>query len=445
MAVYLPEKVFAVCISQLNAGYKQFELSPDRQFKLVRLGSQSRVFLVNFDKNLSDDFTCKTGWSSGAGTVAFGGGVVTGMLLVAATSATVPVAGWIVGGAIAIAAIGYGIFQMMQSPTCSEMISFQESQWKNFHPTVRFDSIKVGNKDMQHALTKNSMLACKEGGILLPFISSISAQNAAKNIAKNNRIELGVNIGSGFVAGVLFGFSMGTSLPAGGLLGGARSLHIATQTAIFGAFLPIGYYVINPLASYTATSINEGFSNGEYENLKNGGESSSSMIQPTDSWDPYSVVLDAKDIPNIRTRMTQNNASKADIAKFDAGVLEAERQGSYALKNNPNLREMIIRTGNGEFGADLRNQVTNRSGNRRGMINESNVNKVATGHNEIARASIHENITRNVVTSGKVAGGIITLIAPFISNFYAERAIRIAAEDFANDSTDSINVSASRA
>lgn len=62
------------------------------------------------------------------------------MLLVAAASMTVPVAGWIVGGAIAIAAIGYGIWQMMQTPTCSEMIGFEESQWKKHHTTVYFDS-----------------------------------------------------------------------------------------------------------------------------------------------------------------------------------------------------------------------------------------------------------------------------------------------------------------
>lgn len=442
MAVYLPENVFAVCTSQLSSGYKQFKLSDDRQFKSVKLGTQSRVFLVKIDKKLSDDFTCKTGWSSGAGTAAFGGGVVAGMLLVAATSATIPVAGWIVGGVIAVAAIGYGIWQMMQSPTCSEMIGYQESQWKLHHTTVRFDSLKVGNKDMQLALTKNSMLACKEGGMLLPFISRISAANAAKNIANNNRIEMGVNIGSGFVAGVLFGFSMGTALPAGGFLGGARSLHVLQQTAIFGAFLPVGYYVINPLASYTATSLNGAMGDNSYENVKGSGESSSSLMQPTDSWDPYSVVMDARDVPEIRNRMIQNNASRADIARFDAGVAQAERQGSYSLRNNPQLRDMITRMRNGDFGAALQDRITNRSGNLRGMINERNVNNVASTHNRNANASIRENITRNVVTSGKVAGGIITLIAPFISNFYAERAIRLAAEDFASDNTGSISVNA---
>lgn len=442
MAVYLPENVFAVCTNQLSSNYKQFKLSDDRQMRSVQLGSQNRVFLVKIDKKLSDDFTCKSGWSTGAGTAAFGGGVVVGMLLLAGGAATVPVAGWIVGGALAIAAIGYGIWQMMQTPTCSEMIGFQESQWKKHHTTVRFDSAQVGNKDMYLALTKNSMLACKEGGILLPFISRTSAMNAAANIANNNRIEMAVNIGSGFIAGVLFGYSMGTTLPIGGFLGGARTLFVLKQTAIFGAFLPVGYLVINRFASYTATATNAAMGDNSYENVKGVGEDTTSLLQPTDSWDPYSVAMDAKDIPNIRTRMNQNKATKSDIAKFDAAVAEAERQGSYSLKNNPQLKEMITRMKNGEFGAALKEMITNKSNNLRGMVNKKNVGNTANIHNENGKASIKANVRSNIETSGKVSGGIITLIAPFISSFFAERAIRVGAEDFANDVTNSITVNA---
>lgn len=129
MAVCLPENVFAVCTNQLSAKNENFKLSSDRKSKTVFLGSKNTVFLVKMDKKLSADFTCKSGWSSGAGTTTFGGGVVLGMLLVAATAATVPVAGWIVGGVIAIAAVGYGIWQMSKSPTCSQMIGFQE--WRS--------------------------------------------------------------------------------------------------------------------------------------------------------------------------------------------------------------------------------------------------------------------------------------------------------------------------
>ena len=439
MAVYLPEKVFAVCTNQLNPDYKQFLPSDDRKFKTVKLGSQSRVFLVKLDKKLSDDFKCKSGWSSGAGTAAFGGGVVLGMLAVAATSATIPVAGWIVGGVIAIAAIGYGIWQMMQSPTCSQMIGYQESQWKMHHTTVRFDGGNISTKDLYLALTKNSMLACKEGGVLLPFISRVSASNAADNISSNNNTEKWINIGSGLIAGVLFGFSMGTALPAGGFLGGAQSLHILTQTAIFGAWLPVGVFIINPAASYSAQTINTALSDGDYQSVKENAANSSSLAQPTDSWDPVSTGNDVRD---IRTNLIINNATRRDIVTFDAGVAEAERQGTYSLRNNPQLNEMITRMRSGEFGPELQDRITNRSGNLRGMVNERNVNNVSNSHTERGNISIQENIRANYVSSAKVAGGIITLIAPFISNYFAESAIRIAAEEFAADSTDSITVNA---
>lgn len=438
MAVYLPEKVFAVCTNQLNSDPKKFELGDNRQKKTVKLGSQQRVFLVKLDKKLSEDFTCKSGWSSGAGTAAFGGGVVVGMLLVAGTAATVPVAGWIVGGIIAIGAIGYGIWQMMQTPTCSEMIGFQESQWKKHHTTVYFDS--NGNKgDFFLALTKNSLLACKEGGVLLPFITETAANNAAKSIATNNRVEMGVNIVSGALAGVLFGFSMGTSLTAGGFLGGARTLHVFQQTAIFGAWIPVGYFIINPIASATGGWLN---SNENYDSVKDASISSTALPQPADSWDP---VTPAKDIKEVKTLLGQNNASQSDMNKFAAGIAEAERQGTYSLKNNPELREMINRMKAGEFGPELQDRVTNKSGNLRGMVNEKNMSSVKDTHNQNSNAAIKENIKGARIKSATGAGGILTLIAPFIGNYFAERAIRVAADVFVNEDARSITVNANDA
>ena len=438
MAVYLPQKVFAVCSNQLNSDPTKFELSDKRPKKTVKLGSEQRVFLVKLDKKLSEDFTCKSGWSSGAGTAAFGGGVVVGMLLVAGTAATVPVAGWIVGGVIAIAAIGYGIWQMMQSPTCSEMIGYQESQWKKHHTTVYFDS--NGNKiDLFLALTKNSLLACKEGGVLLPFITETAASNAAKSIANNNRLEMGVNIASGALAGVLFGFSMGTTLPAGGFLGGARTLHVLQQTAIFGAWIPVGYLMINPAASATGGWLN---SNENYDNVKDASNSAGSLPQPADSWDPVTPIQDVKE---VRSLLGKNNASKADINKFDAGIAEAERQGTYSLKNNPELREMINRMKAGEFGSELKDRVTNKGGNSRGMINEKNMSSVRETHNQNSKATIRENIKSARIKSATGAGGILTLIAPFIGNYFAERAIRVAADMFVNEDTCSIKVNANDA
>lgn len=441
MAVYLPEKVYAVCTNQMDPAPRQFLVSDLREpsSRTVLLGSKSHIFLVKIDKKLDSDFKCKTNWSSGAGMVAMGAGVAVG-LGIAAACMTVPVAGWIVGGIIAIGSLAYGLWKMSQRPSCSEMIGFEESQWNLHHTTVRFDSLKVANKDLHLALTKNSMLSCKEGGVLLPFISQTSAISAAQNIADNNNTEMWINIGAGALTGILLGLSMGMVVPAGGTLTVAQgSLHVLKQTAMFGVWMGVGHYAIMPLASGFATTTNSWLGGDNYDVVKDNQTSSSSPVLPTDNWDPLSPRNDIRD---IRNRMAQNNVSQADLAKFDAGIAEAERQGSYSLKNNPQLQEMINRMKAGEFGPELQERVTNKSGNLRGMVNENNVRNVAGSHSERTNSSITENNKLNIRARATATGGILALIAPFASNYFAEQAIRLAAEEFAADATDSISVNA---
>lgn len=441
MAVYLPEKVYAVCTNQMDPAPRQFLISDLRQplSQTVLIGSKNRIFLVKIDKKLSSDFKCKTNWSSGAGMVAMGAGVAVGLGLAAACM-TVPVAGWIVGGVLAIGCLAYGLFQMSQRPSCSEMISFEESQWNLHHTTVRFDSFNVANKDLHLALTKSSMLSCKEGGVLLPFISQASAITAAKNIADSNNKEMWINIGAGALTGILFGFSLGMIVPAGGSITLAHgTLHTLKQSAFFGGWMIVGHYAITPSAQWSGTRINSHLGGDNYDRIKDIQYSSSSTLTPTSNWDPLSPRNDLKD---IRNRMAQNNASNTDLAKFDAAIAEAERQGTYSLKNNPQLREMINRIRTGEFGPELQERVTNKSGNLRGMINEKNLKNVSNTHSERTNSTIAENNKLNLRGRATSTGGILALIAPFVSNYFAEQAIRLAAEEFSSDSTDGITVNA---
>lgn len=264
MGSYLPENVYAVCLNQLGTNHRQLQLSDDRSgensLKTVKLGSESRIFLVKLDKKLSDDFTCKSGWSSGAGTVAIGVGILGG-LAVAATVATVPVIGWIVGGGIALYCIGSAIWDVMKSPTCSEMIGFEESHWVMHHNTVRLDSSKVKMKNKFLALTKNSKLVCKEPeGVLLPFISETLAKQAAEAIGNSNQIELG-NVMAGLFSGFLLGFGLGEAgadtgagLTLGGVNISAASLSAISQSLAFGGWTLAGHYVINPYIINPATN-----------------------------------------------------------------------------------------------------------------------------------------------------------------------------------------------
>ncbi|REC41994.1 hypothetical protein [Chryseobacterium pennipullorum] len=445
MAVYLPEKVYAVCTNQMNPDPRQLLLSDLRESfaRTVKFGSKDKVFLVKIDKKLTEDFKCKSNWSTGAGMVALGAGVGVG-LGIAAVCMTVPVAGWIVGGAIAIGSLVWGIWKMSQRPSCSEMIGFEESKWTLHHSTVRFDSGKISVKELHLALTKNSMLTCKEGGVVLPFINQADAMSAAGTIAGNNKTEFWTNVAGGFLTGALLGFGMGIALPAGAALTwGQGTMHALSQAAIFGLWIPVGQYVITPLAIGFGVKTNEFLADGDsYTNVKDIQQSTEDPMLPTDNWD---AVSPAKDINDIRNKLIQNRASKADIAKFEAGIAEAKKQGSYSLKNNPDLKEMFERMKAGEFGKELQERVTNKSGNFRGKVNEKNASKSAENHSQKATTSINENNRANIRSGLTATGGILTLIAPFAANFFAERAIRLAAEGYTNDNTKGVTVSATDA
>ena len=445
MAVYLPEKVYAVCTNQMNPDPRQLLLSDLRESfaRTVKFGAEDKVFLVKIDKKLSEDFKCKSNWSTGAGMVALGAGVGVG-LGIAAVCLTVPVAGWIVGGAIAVGAVIWGLFKMAQRPSCSEMIGFEESQWTLHHTTVKFDSRKVEVKDLHLALTKNSMLTCKEGGDVLPFINKADAMKAADTIAGNNKTEFWTNVAGGFLTGALLGFGMGVALPAGASLTWVQgTIHAVTQGLIFGAWIPIGQFVITPLAGKFGTGVNSAQANGDsYKDVKGAQQSTDDPIIPTDNWDLWSPIKDGRD---IRKKLAENKASKADLEKFDKGIAEAKKQGTYSLKNNPDLREMFERMKAGEFGKELKEQVSNKSGNFRGKVNEKNANKSAQAHSEKANLSISENNKANIRSGATSTAGILTLIAPFAASYFSERAIRLAAEGFTNDVTKGVTVKATDA
>lgn len=440
MAVYLPEEVFSVCTNQMDASPKKLLSSDLRDSKSVMYGVKNKVFLVRIDKKINSDFKCKTNWSSGAGMVAMGGGVAVGLGL-AASCMAVPGVGWVVGGIIAVGCLAYGLWQMSQRPSCSEMIGFEESQWKMHHNTVRFDSASVANKDLYLVLTKKSMLSCKEGGVLLPFISKASAKNVAESISTSNNTELTVNIVAGAITGVLLGFTMG--MPAYAV--GAKTpfkigaIHVFKQVAIFGGWMVAGHYLVNPAATKTGEWSNSALSDGSYDHVKEQQASSSSTISPTSNWDPLSPAMDTRDIKN---RMAQNNASQSDLAKFDAAIAEAERQGTYSLKNNPMLKEMITRIKAGEFGLEVKEMVLNKKGDLRGKINRTNINNTSKQHSANTKPEVAKNKILNNRAKVTRSGGVLALIAPFIGKFFAERAIRIGAEEWESDITNGITVNA---
>jgi len=433
MQSYLPDKVYVVCTNQLGTGYRQLTIDGDLRPKpnqTVQLGSQERVFLVKLDKKLTQDFTCKSGCSSGAGTMAFGAGVATG-LLVAAAVATVPVAGWIVGGAIAIGCLAYGAWQMMQSPTCSQMIGYEESKWVLHHTNVRLDSQHVSLKDKHLALTKRSMLICKEpGGVLLPFISEAMAADAAEKIGNNNQTELGWGVAAGFISGFMLGSGFGW-----GVLGS------------YVVWMGIGHYLINPVAEGFGDWTGDVLGNETYRDIKSasveGNESFDdlSTINPNDEYNLPEDATDVRNLSQIRDMMIKNGASKKDIGQINEAIKAAESNGGkMGAKDNPAARDVLNKIKAGEYGQEAKEIFTNRSGNMRGMNTAKNHGKVI----ESKKNNIQANNARSIKTGAKTIGGAIQILQPFIGAFYAERAIRLAAEVFDQDAASSISVNANQ-
>lgn len=76
---------------------------------------------------------------------------------------------------------------------------------------------------------------------------------------------------------------------------------------------------------------------------------------------------------------------------------------------------------------------TNKSGNLRGMNREANYRK-ATNNRQ-------QNIDRNRTANRKAIGfGVIQLLFPFISSYFGNEAIRLAAEISEQDATNSVSV-----
>lgn len=447
MGSYLPDKVYTVCMNQLGTEYKQLtidnELRPITN-QTVKLGSQNRVFLVVLDKKLTDDFKCKSGWSSGAGTVAFGAGVAVGMaatvglgiaagLTVAAAVAVIPVAGWIVGGAIAIGCLIWGAVQMMQSPTCSQMIGYEESKWVMHHQTVRFDSQNVKLKKKHLALVKNSKLVCKEpGGVLLPFISEALAAQAAKAIGENNQSEMKWGIAAGAISGFMLGSGFGWA-----------------ALGQYAVWMGIGHYALNPLANKFGDATGSILGNETYDEIKdvayqdpewweNPVENAKS-INPNDEYNLPDDYNDIKNLSEIRDNMIKNKANANDIAKINTALEKANANGgTLSSKNNPEMKEILAKIKAGEFGEEVKRIYTNRKGNMAGMNTSANANKAINSK----LANNKSNNRTNFKTGAKAIGGAIQILQPFICAYFGERAVRLAAEIFDQDTMNSVSVNA---
>lgn len=425
MGSYLPDKVFAVCTNQLGTGYKQLtidnELRPTAN-QTVKFGSKGRVFLVKLDKKLTDDFTCKSGWSSGVGTAALGASMLGG-LSVALSLSLIPVAGWVAGGLLAVGCVIWGIFQIAKSPTCSEMIGYEESKWVMYHQFVRFDSSNVNLKEKHLALVKNSMLICKEpGGVLLPFISESLARNAGKNIGHMNQLNMGLSTAVMAFTGFMFGLGFGWA-----------------AIAQFAVWSGVGYAFITPVVNEFGSFTGDLFGNETYNKIKENSyqnisyEKDPTEIKPTDNYDIVGGIMDLTGLFKLKKLLVENGASKNDIAQINEAIKTAQNNGGSMLPSkNPQMKEILSKIKKGEFGQQVKDIYTNKRGNMQGKSTETNARK--------AISSKKMDVFENRKSAAKGIGAPIQLLQPFVSAAIAESAVVLGAEIFDQDNNSSISV-----
>lgn len=441
MSVYLPENSFVVCTKSSVAEYKKLLVSGEvRNFITVQT-KIARPFLVVLDRNLSNNFTkCTTNWNSGFGAAAVGAGVIVGLgatvglgvaggLTVAAAIAVVPFAGWIVGGAIAVCCLIYGVSQMLKKPTCIEMVGFEESMWKLPHPTVRFDGKNVEIKEKHNALLNTSFLVCKEGGILMPFIDENKAKEAAEVIKKNNDIDFWTTGSISFFCGFMCGFGMtGTT----SILAGFGSFALWTGGGLF---------VIQPISNAIGYSIAQNSENENYNRIRENAEQSYwpsiSDVSPDDNIDIEGAI-------NILTAAGVNSQGKSELTTM---IKVASKGGAGSTFNNikelsikyPNGYNLLQQIKAGEYGQSTYKAFYNSKGNLRGMnrTNRTNANQAA---NKIPASSRMQTFNR----IGSLAAVALACIQPGFSTWLGEKTIEAAANIWAADYTNSISVVSSQ-
>ncbi|WP_159479885.1 hypothetical protein [Chryseobacterium sp. 18068] len=229
------------------------------------------------------------------------------------------------------------------------------------------------------------MLKCKEpGGMLLPFISETSAQQAAEAIGYNNRRELATNAAAGFLTGFLAGTGLGGAGAATGIgyLGmTAPTISVLGTTVSFIGWTAAGHYVINPYVFSPATSWTseniaqlEGTSDS-YGTIKNEANSKPDGQQWGAIPDPAANNDTLQTLYGVKKNMIENGASRQHIAEINTAISEAQKAGTYKAGEVPAVKTVFQNIREGKYGQSVRDVFTNKSGTGTGMNRETNYNR----------------------------------------------------------------------
>ncbi|GAA3518724.1 hypothetical protein GCM10022393_36040 [Aquimarina addita] len=413
-AKYIPNETPVVCTYQTSAAPSKLILT--RSKITVVQKSKKMGLLTVADKNIQTDVVCKIPVNLVSSILAFGAGLIVGILVFSN-----PI-GWVIGAialvTIAVAAVTYTASKINHA--CTSNLS--AGSWTLGHPTVKFDK--------EPALTQVSILTCGKSGILMPILDPALAQQAAEDIAFGNRMEIGANS----VIAFFFGFGVAS---AGASLFGTS---IVTKSAVPAVRLFLGTIIGSPLLALATTYQkeymrgNESFEDNESYQRLNEVEGPLNYDLEDIEWVKDSSTRDLSDPENIDDIFSYKNWGDARKALIQKGVStehlkiyeklsKMSRQQRRATirglqKTNPEIVRAIKEHGRTSL---TQEQVRSEASTNRTAANNSN--KLAVGK-KIESFSV------------------IALVLPFVATYFSEtvrRDLAIAAETDLIKSTGAIN------
>lgn len=351
---YIPEDTYAVCTYQMGAKPQKFIAS---RSKVSVFHKDKKPFLTIEDKNLDVEFTCKSPVNIASSFLAFGARLIVGALLVSN-----PI-GWIVAGCLVVA-VGVAYTVKAINHQCTSPM--KAGQWVLYQPNVKFNG--------HNAITQMSMLSCSSGGIVKPFFSYSLACSAAKNIRKNNRIEVGINVGVSFFAGLLAPLGITKTI---GKYGFVKGIGYITGTNIAG----LGITWTLQYGQREWIRIDNDFDDNQiYQDMNEEVDDNSffgQIDEPSDLNDADAIVSLAGAVKEGDI-VTTNQQLKNDLAKL-------EGLSNYKLKKSELAQQIVKDLNDGNYGQGT--LVVTIDDNKIPEVDKNRLEKIMTNFPQLIRGT----------------------------------------------------------
>lgn len=199
---YIKQGTFVIC-TNMTSGKREIGVPDNTPRSVLYHGDPNKPILHEWDNKISDTFVCKNPIKKFGGLVSMLAGMVIGAVVVAAVCAATVVTGGtalvVMAAIVVTAAVGSGAAIYSKCHDCDETLN---AQWQNYHKQV---TIEGGN----HPILKRSTLKCPCQGVIFLMINPVLADKAASYIRKQNRKEIGIQLGSQFLEGLVGGLTGG--------------------------------------------------------------------------------------------------------------------------------------------------------------------------------------------------------------------------------------------